>query len=590
MMRSLLIISVVATASAQGDYKWPAYRELEYATPREIPDKIVTYALPYASLSSLVPNRTTTTWPVEATPTDHDEKFGRAALSSLWKDIPVTTGLITTTVQPTPLPSHELVKPPPLPVYNVKRSCQSFPKNISWGFAGSAMQMEGALKDEGRGPSVWEARSKGQYPGEGGGPPDVAASNYYLYKQDILRLASLGVDSYSFSISWPRIVPFGVAGSPINQEAIDHYDDVINTILEHGMKPVVTLQHFDTPQYFAGSSLTGLGHPEFVEGYLYYAKTVVAHYADRVGTWYSFNEPSIEGNIDFGFGAFDVSASWNYTKNVLDAHATLVRWYRDEVKGSGLWSFKNELSSTGFALPLDPSSPSDVEAALRRNNFNVAMFANPIFLGKNVPESMAAAGYHVYTEEELAFYHGTADFFAFDIYTATFHTAPEGGIEACAQDKNHTLYPKCSVQHRNRTAMWHENFYGEIDRIAVPADAIRPMLGYWHHTYPTKHGITIGEFGLPIYHASHMSIEQHVMDPAQSNFYIPFLRETLKAINYDNVKMKGLFGWAWVDNWEWSQYRDRYGLQVFNNVTMERRFKRGIFDFADFMLKHTSEK
>lgn len=76
------------------------------------------------------------------------------------------------------------------------------------------------------------------------------------HKQDIVRLASLGDDSYSFSISWPRVVPFGAAGSPINQEAIDHYDDVINTILEYGMKPVVTLQYFDTPQYFAGNSLT----------------------------------------------------------------------------------------------------------------------------------------------------------------------------------------------------------------------------------------------------------------------------------------------------------------------------------------------
>ncbi|KAI9146725.1 Beta-glucosidase 1B [Paramyrothecium foliicola] len=587
MMRGLLFASVLATASAQGGYKWPSYREFEYATPREVPDKIATYALPYASLSSLAPGRTTTTWPVQATPTDQDKEFGCAALSSLWKDIPVSTGLITTTVEPTPLPSHELIKPPPLPVYNDKGNCQSFPKNISWGFAGAAMQIEGALRDEGRGPSVWEGRSKGVYPAKGGGPPDIAASNYYLYKQDILRMAALGVEAYSFSISWPRVVPFGVAGSPINQEAIDHYNNVIDTVIEYGMKPVVTLHHFDTPLYFENGTLTGMIHEEFVEGYLYYAKTVLVHYADRVGTWYSFNEPSIEGNVDFGFGAFDVAVNWNYTKHILDAHASIVRWYRDEIKGSALWSFKLELSNTGFALPLNPENPSDVEAAVRRNDFNVAMFANPVYLGKNVPEGMAAAGFRVYTDEELAFYKGTADFFAFDIYTATYHSAPVGGIEACAQDKNHTLYPKCTVTQRNRTAMWHENFYGEIDRIAVPADAVRPILGYWQHTYPTEYGITLGEFGLPPYRAAEMSDDQHVMDPAQSNFYIPFLREILKAINYDGIKMKGIFGWSFVDNWEWSQYNDKYGVQIFNNVTMERRFKRAAFDYSDFMLRHT---
>lgn len=80
------------------------------------------------------------------------------------------------------------------------------------------------------------------------------------------------------------------------------------------------------------------------------------------------------------------------------------------------------------------------------------------------------------------------------------------------------------------------------------------------------------------------------MDPAQSNFYIPFLREILKAINYDSVKMKGIFGWSYLDNWEWGQYRDRYGVQVYNNVTMERRFKRAIFDYSDFMLRHTANE
>lgn len=123
------------------------------------------------------------------------------------------------------------------------------------GFAGAALQVEGAVKNEGRGPSLTEYSLKSRYGSvDGGGPPDLANLNYYLYRQDIARLATAGVQSYSFSISWSRILPFGVAGSPINQEGLDHYDDLINTVLEYEMNPVATLHHFDAPLYFNSNS------------------------------------------------------------------------------------------------------------------------------------------------------------------------------------------------------------------------------------------------------------------------------------------------------------------------------------------------
>jgi beta-glucosidase/6-phospho-beta-glucosidase/beta-galactosidase len=111
-------------------------------------------------------------------------------------------------------------------------------------------------------------------------------------------------------------------------------------------------------------------------------------------------------------------------------------------------------------------------------------------------------------------------------------------------------------------------------------------LGYLQHTYPTKGGVTIGEFGLPVYKAAGMSLKHHVNDLAQSNFYIPILQEVLKAVNYDDVHVKGLFGWSFIDNWEWGQYDDCYGVQTYNKTTMERSYKRAIFDYSDFMQTH----
>lgn len=241
-------------------FTYPLLPSHEYATPRSSAHPHPTFAPPYASVSGLIPNQTTTSWPELPSPTDHGERFGNAAWSSLWAEFNVTAPPFTTTASPTPVPSSELVKPPPLPLLQDAEKdgdagLGRFPPGFMHGFAGAALQVEGAVKNEGRGPSLTEYSLKSRYSEtEGGGPPDLANLNYYLYKQDIARLAAAGVQSYSFSISWSRILPFGVTGSPINQQGLDHYDDLINTVLEYGMTPVATLHHFDAPLYFNSNS------------------------------------------------------------------------------------------------------------------------------------------------------------------------------------------------------------------------------------------------------------------------------------------------------------------------------------------------
>lgn len=112
-----------------------------------------------------------------------------------------------------------------------------------FGVAGSASQIEGAMGLEGKAPTqmdVWEQNSDSP-------SNSVTNENYFLYKQDIERLAAMGVKHYSFTIPWSRILPFALPGTPINQQGIDHYNDLINTVLDAGMLPIVTMLHFDTP-------------------------------------------------------------------------------------------------------------------------------------------------------------------------------------------------------------------------------------------------------------------------------------------------------------------------------------------------------
>ncbi|KAI1372448.1 glycoside hydrolase superfamily [Hypoxylon crocopeplum] len=194
------------------------------------------------------------------------------------------------------------------------------------------MQVEGAIKSEGRGPSVIEQEI-------GRGREGV---------QDIAGLAAVGVKDYSFSISWSRILPFGVPGSPVNQETIDHYNDLINTVLEYGMKPLVTLHHPDTPlHYLSNTSWQGYDHPEFVEGFFNYAKIVLTHYSDRISTWVTFNEPTLDG------GAGSCIGNSSHPEFPACVNITTIRenWQIGSQSNSAPWA-QVELAPTLFYLPI----------------------------------------------------------------------------------------------------------------------------------------------------------------------------------------------------------------------------------------------
>lgn len=115
-----------------------------------------------------------------------------------------------------------------------------------WGVASSALQVEGAADAEGKGPSVWDfIPHRWTNSILDNTTADVAADNYYLYKQDNARLKALGIQSYSFSLAWTRFFPFG--RGPVNEQGVAHYDDLFEDLVKNGIIPVVTIFHWDTP-------------------------------------------------------------------------------------------------------------------------------------------------------------------------------------------------------------------------------------------------------------------------------------------------------------------------------------------------------
>lgn len=164
-----------------------------------------------------------------------------------------------------------------------------------FGVAGSASQIEGAVFDEGKSPSLMEIIAGN---GDNRSNNQVTNENYYLYKQDIERLASMGIKYYSFSIAWSRILPFALPGTPVNEQGLQHYSNLIDFVLEKGMIPTVTMLHFDTPLQFFGDGGPispaiigyvdgGYQNETFVESFVNYGKILLTHFGDRVPLWFT---------------------------------------------------------------------------------------------------------------------------------------------------------------------------------------------------------------------------------------------------------------------------------------------------------------
>ncbi|KAH7091956.1 beta-glucosidase-like protein [Paraphoma chrysanthemicola] len=559
------------------------------ATSRPSPSTTATYAPPYASLSSLVPNLTTAQWgdwnsASNATATDVGVPYGNASWSALWSAVPwvnFTKGIYSATVAPTPVPSSELILPPPEVLS--PQGCYTFPPEFMLGVAASAVQIEGAVADEGRTPVHMDVLSLFS---PGASDNFVANENYYLYKQDIERIASMGVKYYRFSIPWTRILPFVLPGTPVNHQGLAHYDDLINFVLEKGMLPAIVLHHTDSPlQFYTNISDipivggTGIGYTDsgfqlsynnvsYQDAFVNYGKIVMTHFADRVPIWWTFNEPLLGSRNGRSIDA------------VIKSHARLYHFYHEEIKGTGRVSIT---FNDNFGVPRDPNNVADVDAANHFNSFQLATFANPIFLGQDYPESYTSTipDYVPLTTDDLHYINGTADFFSIQPYTATVVSPPPNDtIASCAANASHPLRPYCVTQSTTTTTGWNIGYRSQSYVYLTPT-YFRTYLNYLYNTFRAPVAVT--EFGFPVFGEAEKQQPDQEFDSPRSWYYQTYLNEGLKAIWEDGVDFIGAFAWSWADNWEFGDYDAHFGIQTVNRTTQERRYKKSFFEFVDFI-------
>lgn len=205
-----------------------------------------------------------------------------------------------------------------------------FPKDMKWGAATAAYQIEGAAFEDGKGLSIWDTFS--HTPGKvlNGDNGDVAADSYHRYEEDIKLMKELGIDTYRFSVSWPRIFPAGTG--EVNDKGLKFYHDFVDALLANGIEPMCTLYHWDLPQALQDEG--GWANRKTVDAFADYAELMFKEFGGKINSWVTINEPWCVSFLSNFIGIHapgnqDLQLAVDVSHNVLLAHGKAVSRFRD---------------------------------------------------------------------------------------------------------------------------------------------------------------------------------------------------------------------------------------------------------------------
>jgi beta-glucosidase/6-phospho-beta-glucosidase/beta-galactosidase len=314
-------------------------------------------------------------------------------------------------------------------------SRRDFPSEFLFGVASSAYQYEGGYLEDGNGLSNWDEFSHIQGTIADGKNGDVADDSYHLYNVDVELMSELGVDSYRFSISWARIFPDG--RGEINLGGVKYYTDLIDSLLLRGIRPFVTLSHYDIPQALE-DLYGGWLSLNIVDDFTWYAEACFRIFGGRVKYWSTFNEPNAfipEGydtgkyppgrcSRDIGTCRAGNSSTEPYiaAHNVLLAHASVVQLYRT-VYQPHQHGFIGMVVGCPWFEPLRNSS-KDIAAVQRVLDFLEGWFLDPIVFGEypDIMRKLVGTRLPRITPDLSKLLRGSYDFIGVNYYSALYVT------------------------------------------------------------------------------------------------------------------------------------------------------------------------
>lgn len=455
-----------------------------------------------------------------------------------------------------------------------------FPKDFLFGAASAAYQVEGAWNEDGKGVSNWDTFSK--IPGKTfeGTNGDVAIDHYHRYKEDIKLMAEMGLESYRFSISWPRIMPEG--NEKVNEKGIEFYSKLIDECLSYGIVPFATLYHWDMPDCLEKNG--GWTNKKTVEAFVTYAKTCFEAFGDRVKHWITFNETIVFCNSGYLTGAHppgivnDVKKYFTATHNVFTAHAKAVVEYK-KLKQFGEIGITHVFSP---AFSVDDKE-ENIAAAYHANQYEIAWYYDPILKGsypKYVVEQLKLKGLEPdWTVEELELLKTAAkdnDFIGLNYYQPRRVIKNETTVEESSESlREHITGAPGSASFDGvyRTVRMEDKKYTKWGWEISPEaflDGLRTLKKDYGNIklYITENGLGDED---PI-------IEGEIVDVPRIKFIEAHLK-VIKAAIYEGINLKGYYAWSVIDLLSWlNGYKKQYGfIYVDRKNNYERKKKLSFY-------------
>jgi beta-glucosidase len=435
-----------------------------------------------------------------------------------------------------------------------------FPEGFVWGAATAAYQIEGAARDDGRGPSIWDTFSR--TPGRvfSGHTGDVACDHYHRYADDVAIMAELGLRAYRFSISWPRIRPDGTG--PVNPAGLDFYDRLVDELRGHGITPFVTLYHWDLPQTLEDRG--GWTSRETAEQFASYAAAVYARLGDRVETWTTLNEPWCAAFLGYASGVHapgrrDPAAAFAAAHHLMLGHGLAAR----ALRAAGARTIGVTLNPDAV-FPADPDSQADLAAVRVVDAVKNRIFFDPVLRGKYPDEVLQ----HMSRFTDLAFLADgddkvigePIDLLGVNYYAPTYVRAKVGAAGSApypGTEGIEFLPPAGPVTEMG----WR-----------IEPSTLTVLLERISRDYPGI-PILITENGAAFDDAPSPADPGRVADPDRISYLDGHLRAAHRAISR-GVDLRGYLLWSVLDNFEWAEgYRKRFGIVHVDYDTQRRTVK-----------------
>ncbi|MFO1109970.1 MAG: GH1 family beta-glucosidase [Bradyrhizobium sp.] len=417
----------------------------------------------------------------------------------------------------------------------------TFPDGFVWGTATSSYQVEGAVNEDGRGPSIWDrfARMPGTIADRSNG--DTATDHYHRYKEDVQLMKSLGTTAYRFSIAWPRVFPEG-SGAP-NPKGLDFYNRLVDALLANGIRPFATLYHWDLPQALQ-DRLGGWTSRDTSKAFADYSGHVAARLSDRVKHFFTINECSRHVQLGHGEGADAPGlklpqAGINQVRHhVALGHGLAVQAIRASARrGTRVGPAENAVS----CIPAIETAANIRAAETATRELN-AGYLTVMLEGKYTDAYLARSGGDApkFTPEDLRIISSPVDFVGLNVYT------PDHYVVAAENERGFMLAP----------------FPASFPRMKAGWLRPGPEAIYWVPRHVAKlwgvKSIYITENGTSA--SDQPAADGTVYDTDRIMYLRNYLTQLQRATS-EGVPVRGYFLWSLMDNFEWGDgYEQRFGL------------------------------